>query len=143
MYKSLLSRTSSLVSKQATMITRAGHRKPITFPGGKYDGELNERFDEHPDMMTPDEDAWADKNVTPSGALAYFGGFAAFLFGVGLTCYMFGSPLHKEVVERDMPFNQLYLEYGGDPNKVDTLDEKAWRVRMGDRQAIFRQRHSI
>eukprot|EP01133_Synstelium_polycarpum_P018023 gene18023-21514_t len=71
--------------------------------------------------------------------IKYFFGAFAVLGGVAAVCYVFANPLRKEVVERDMPFNNLYVEYGGDPNVVP--DETAWRIKMGDRQAIYKQRY--
>ncbi|GAM29458.1 hypothetical protein SAMD00019534_126340 [Acytostelium subglobosum LB1] len=76
---------------------RAGHRKPIVFKEpGVYDGEVPETFDQHPDMMAPDDDPYLNRN--PSAVINYFVGAFAVLAGVGFACYMFINPTRKEVV---------------------------------------------
>ncbi|EGC34508.1 hypothetical protein DICPUDRAFT_153261 [Dictyostelium purpureum] len=117
---------------QSSALNRA-ERPPIHFKDNKYDGELPELFEINPDFMSPDADAYLeqDPGVHANFFFKFFGMLAAF----GFTCYLLCDPNNKQVVERDLPFNNLYLEYGGDPNVVP--DEKEWRVRMGDRQAIY------
>ncbi|EFA79162.1 hypothetical protein PPL_07987 [Heterostelium album PN500] len=140
MFRSLVTRQGPLARASLNgylAAQRAGHRKPIHFKDGQYDGEIPETFDQHPDMMAPDDDPYLNRN--PQAAVNYFFGMFGALAVVGLGCYLFISPLKKEVVERDLPFDNLYLEYGGDPDKIP--NEKEWRVRMGDRQAIYKAKH--
>ncbi|KYR01647.1 hypothetical protein DLAC_01650 [Tieghemostelium lacteum] len=129
--KSLLRRT--ILSKQS-IFTRA-HRDPIYFKDGKYDGKFKtEIIESEPDMMAPDADEQLERDIPKYST--YFLKFFGTLFLFGFTVYIFSNPNNKQVVERDLPFNNLYLEYGGDPNKQPP-PEQEWRVKHGDRIAIY------
>ncbi|KAK5581433.1 hypothetical protein RB653_001466 [Dictyostelium firmibasis] len=146
-------RSTGLI-QTTSIITRAGARPPIHFKDNKYDGEMEELFEVKPEFMSPDADHQLERD--PLVHIKFFLKFFGILAGFGFACYMLTDPTRKQVLhfkqfkqfqqlvdktERDLPFNNLYLEYGGDPNI--TPDEKKWRLQMGDRQAIYRAKYGL
>ncbi|KAF2070649.1 hypothetical protein CYY_008027 [Polysphondylium violaceum] len=137
LFKSLRSGPLSF-KPNALYITRA-HRHPLDFnKDGKYDGPLPELIELEPENMAVDLDEQLERD--PSKHSSYFFKFFGVLICLGVSIAAFANPNNKQVVERDLPFNNLYLEYGGDPNQ--TPDEEKWRVKHNDRQAEWRANHS-
>ncbi|KAM9967517.1 hypothetical protein ACTFIW_001601 [Dictyostelium discoideum] len=132
-------RSTGLINQTSSQINRAGARPPIFFKDNKYDGEMEEMFEVKPEFMSPDADHQLERD--PAVHIKFFFKFFGILAGFGLACYFLTDPTNKQVTERDLPFNNLYLEYGGDPNI--TPDEKKWRLQMGDRQAIYRAKYGL